>query len=190
MKYLIILFIVFVLFSCTSFRVTNKEISKYNPYKKGDLLVYKDSKNTFDTIKVTKIKKGFGKDPLAFFPTTHGIKVYGEFISKKHEPNNPYRGKYEVLISGLSNSKDDLKLFLQFFLNIKDDKILSCSIYTEATDTVIIEVFNNTDFPKTTGYLKKIIWSSKKGFLKYEYEDGSYNELVAFIRKNKNIHIE
>lgn len=181
---------IFLLFSCSSFRVTNREISKYNPYKKGDLLVFKDNKNTFDTIKITKIKKGYGKDPLDLLPTTHGIDVYGEFTSKKHEPNNPFSGKYEVSIFGLRKSKGIEQLVQQFFLNIKDDKILSCDFFTEASDTEMIELLNNTDFPKTTGYLKKITWSKKKGFLKYEYEDGSYNELVALIRKNKNILTE
>lgn len=190
MKSIIVLFIILLLFSCGSFRVTNKEISKYNPYRKGDLLIFKDNKNTFDTIIITKIKKGYGKDPLAILPSAHGIEVYGEFTSKKHEPNNPYTGKYEVSLFGLAKSKGNEKLIQQFFLNIKDDKILSCSIFSEATDTEIIEVLNNTDFPKTTGYLKKIIWSNKKGFLKYEYDDGSYNELVAFIRKNKNMLTE
>lgn len=172
-----------LLASCAPARLTKEELA-FNPYKKGDVLVYKDSNNTVDTIIIKRVKRyGATKGGLYLLPHYHILDVRGKFTSKKHESTNPDLAKYGFSVISLRKDMENTKLQVPFHL--KGDKMFYCD---KAINLIDAECVTFRFEPQSYQPLVEIDYEKRFGFTRYVYSDGTVTRLVAFIRDKKNIY--
>ena len=190
----------FMLNACTKYKLT-KEDKKWQPYKEGDVLVFKSSKNEIDTIFVKDISvNSHTANPLDVSPYYQGMSVTGEITLQKpfHNSSGHIFNTEFIDILSLGASKDYSSI--TFSLKKRSDTLkypstrlsiraLNSLFKTKARlkyGSIEIEAKEESDLPFNYD-LKNYWWSKEFGYVRYEFKNGYYWELHEFVRKGKNI---
>ena len=150
---------------------------QYQPYEKGDLLVFKSSELKINRIRVTEVNTVIADDdPLAFFPK----KIQILFVLS----TNTF-----LKIEGDRN--DGATLYLSLRLGNKRTPTHSIQLKELIESKPFSKVDKNiVRIPAKESYnsfhgdfdLAAIYWDLKFGYHKIEYKDGSFWELTLFQR--------
>lgn len=189
----------FTLNACTKYKLS-KEDKKWQPYKKGDVLVFKSSSNEIDTVFIRKIHTHTnGDDPLTPKSFHQSLFVDAEVSLREPRIQNkkPYYREYIGVLSmyagkGTSSITFDLNkrsdtlsfpsnLLLTFSLKSLENKVSNLRYKS-------FEIIPNLSNDLSNDYdLKNYWWSKEFGYVRYEFKNGYYWELQEFLRKGKNI---
>ena len=174
---IIILFLPMLILSCKKYKLSDDDL-KWQPYKKGDLLIFQSNKGEIDTIQVTEIEiYNNPDDPLAIFPNI----IQSLFVN----------GKKNIL--ELQAGKNGS--FIQFTLKLGDNNLKYPGVVknikevfpkTSSENEFIIEAKEYYDNMKDVSFdLRYIYWSKDYGYLGLEFKDNYIWKLKSFIRNNK-----
>ena len=196
-KYIvIILFLSSFIQACKTQRIS-EEGKKWQPYLKGDILIFKSNENKRDSIFIDKIKSHSNpNDPLS----TGKKKYESLFISGEISLRNPIKTKLGHIfnrerIDILQMTLDDNQTYIKFVLSKKSDSLkYPTTVLTlnelkkkiNNNSSAEIEAKEYYDLPFDYD-LKSFRWSKKYGYTRYEFKNGTYWELEKFIRKGDNI---
>lgn len=183
-KYTLVL-IVAILYSCTCRQVnlTKNEMQWLDPYKKGDLLIFKSNKGNIDTILVSDKEEFYTNEKCQWF-TVGDTQKQGINIDLK--PTICHNESYcEGEISIIKSNVDDetapfFRIFgLEFSKSvaqlIKQKVVLSTTgkVYDSAylfQDEINADNYGNN-------YMKLFFWDKEDGLIKYESNDGEIFEI-------------
>lgn len=194
---IVVILTLFMINACTKYKLT-KEDKKWQPYKEGDVLIFKSSKNEVDSIFISKIETSInGDDPLTPKSFNQSLFIDADVSLKKPRIQNkkPY---YRESIGTLSMYAEKSGSYITFSLNKKNDTLdyptLELSIDSLANlfkirsklkyKSIEISLGDNNDFSHD---LKNYWWSKEFGYVRYEFKNGYYWELKKFLRKGKDI---
>lgn len=189
----LILLIIFIFSSCKT-NLKQEEI-KWNPYKKGEILVFTSNMGENDTIFILDVTN-------ELHPTRHGTELpvftYNQNIEILVKHTDPNYDRY--LISNffeLEARTKDSPTTIRFLLAAKNSWLYGGSYkleklkekeqvklkvpFGEFNDVLIIED-TEEEYAHRTNYVKKIYWSRSEGYVKWEKLDGTTWEL-----KNKYV---
>lgn len=196
-KYIIILFLSSFLIQACKTQKLSKEDKEWQPYSKGDVLVFKSNDNKRDSIFIDKIESHSNpNDPLS----TGKKKYESLFVSGEISLQNPIKTKIGHIfnrerIDVLQMTLDENQTYIKFVLSKKSDSLkYPTTVLTlnelkkkiGSNSSVEIEAKEYYDLPFDYD-LKSFMWSKKYGYTRYEFKDGTYWELEKFIRKGNNI---
>lgn len=185
MKKLIIISLVLMLFSCRTYKLTKEDL-EWQPYKKGDVLVFKSNRGELDTIQIKSVEIHTNPDdPLALFPN----KVQSLFVV----------GKSEIL--KLHAGKNGHKIEFKIHLGSNDLKSPVTILYLDEDSLFYLKEveYNNKKSYKITAKesrgnmqdrsfdLRYIYWSKEYGYLGFEFKDNYVWALKSFIRDGNEI---
>ena len=192
-KYINFFLVILILTGCKKYTFSSKEL-QWQPYKAGDILIIESNEKTIDTIWIKEIEVYSNpNDNLALLPDY----VETMFVSGEYKPqyvnqkiNNDK--KYFVELLKLNSQE---KSYINFSLSQPKSNISYPSVLCYISDLKnkfeqkkknIIEIkANDINDIQTDG--KSFLWSKNYGYLKYNFNDGSFWELKEFIRDGKNI---
>ncbi len=195
-----IIFSVILTISCSRTYRLSKSDFEWQPYKKGDILVFKSIDNERDTIFINGIKSYLNPDD-PMMP-----KEYNEtlFISGERSLSKPrkqaghlfYREYIDILevFSGEENTyltfvfkkKSDTLSYPTTVLSIDNLKYKFKEKSKLSHNSILIEAKDYYDL--NFEYDLNFFWWSKQfGYVRYEFKNGIYWELEKFIRKGVNI---
>ena len=166
--------------SCSTYKLTESDL-EWQPYREGDLLVFKSNLGEIDTIIVRSIETyNNPDDPLAFLPN----KIQSLFVNGKQNILELDAGKKES--------------YIHFTLKL-GDKNLRCPNIIKSikelakkksgqNEIIEIEATEYYDNLKELNFdLKNIYWSKEYGYIKLEFKNQYNWELQSFIRNGKNL---
>lgn len=186
----------FLIQACKTQKLS-KEDKEWQPYSKGDILVFKSSDNKRDSIFIDKIESHSNpNDPLS----TGKKKYEFLFVSGEITLQEPIKTKLghtfdRERIDILQMTLDDSNSYIKFVFSKKSDSlkypttVLSINELEGKVDEnnpVKIKAKEYYDLPFDYD-LESFWWSKKYGYTRYEFKNGSYWELEKFIRKGRNI---
>lgn len=199
MKNLIILInLIFITLSCKSFRL-NKEDLEWQPYKKGDILVFESNHGERDTIKIKSIEIFTNPDdPLAVVPKkVETLFVSGEYYHnpKKDIMGRMYSSTYcDVIEMGTSK----MGSYIDFKFRLGDNKLKYPSVVLSIEEMNKIRKDNyerykieakeyNDNMRDQPFDLRYIYWNKEYGYLVLEFKNNYIWTLKSFIRDGKEI---
>ena len=185
---LIIFLISTLLFSCGK-RIEMPENEKeWNPYKVGEVLIFRSSDNELDTIKVKKITDNMfpdGPGPLKYY--NESLWVFVEHTDPNYDrhlrnsfleietgtPEHPTTISFRLLAKNAvfyhrNRTLDELNSMKQITLETPFGKF---SDVLEINDT-------ERRYSKRSKFVEKIYWSKSNGYLKFIKKDGKTWELI------------
>nr|WP_299484902.1 hypothetical protein [uncultured Allomuricauda sp.] len=195
-NYLIILALSSFLFACKSQKISNDD-RKWQPYLKGDVLIFKSNENKKDSIFINKIESyNNPKDPLGASQKKYeSLFISGEVSLKKPIKTRLGHTFNKERIDILEMVSDSNQTFIKFVFNKKSDS-LKYPITVLTLDSLKKRV-NGDGFVKIDAKeyydlsfdydLKSFIWNKKYGYTRFNLKNGTYWELEEFLRKDKNI---
>jgi hypothetical protein len=166
--------------SCSTYKLTESDL-EWQPYRKGDLLVFKSNFGEIDTIIVRSIETYKNPDdPLAILPNN----MQSIFVNGKQNILEIDAGKKESYIHFTLKLGDKYLKYPNIVKSIKElDKEKS-----KQNKIVAIEAKEYYDNLKELDFdLKNIYWSKEYGYIKLEFKNEYYWELQSFIRNGKNL---
>ncbi|RZK01517.1 MAG: hypothetical protein EOO46_20055 [Flavobacterium sp.] len=179
MKKIIVVFLVFTIYSCncTQVYLSDKEKQWVFPYKKGDVIIFKSNRGNFDTL-VVVAKETVFTNPDCLLEI--GSKQR-EDISIKLQPNkchNQYYCEGEIAIT--KNDYEDNQPFFRIFgLEYSDSSIntkLFKTSFTSSNGKKYISAYLFKDGLNAdnygSNYLKSFYWDKLDGLIRYESNDG------------------
>ncbi|WP_128414662.1 hypothetical protein [Flavobacterium sp. Root901] len=186
MKKCILITICFAIYSCTCKQVnlTKNEKEWLNPYKKGDILIFKSNLGSIDTVKVID-KTEFITNENCQWLTIGDTQNQGINIDLK--PNichNKFYCKGEVSIIK-SNVDDETAPFfrifgLEFSKNV--DRLIKRKVVLSTTGKVYKSAYLFQDKINAdnsgNNYMKTFFWDKIDGLIKYESNDGEIFEVT------------
>lgn len=203
MKKIFILILVSLIVSCKTESKIDTILLDWQPYKIGDKLVFKSTKNESDTIFVKEIESYTNTTRnnhfvLPYYHTT--VFISGEisltkpFISSIG--NRVTRDYVGLLKFSFEEDNDYLTLNLEkrrdtlshvpVAIHIKE--LTSMFKNKSEDESVEIDIKSFRNYDTYLSYdLKTFFWSKKFGYTKYEYKSGDSWILTEFIRDGKNI---
>lgn len=197
-KYIIvILFLSSFLIQACKTQKLSKADKEWQPYSKGDVLVFKSSDDKRDSIFIDKVESHFNpNDPLR----TSEKKYEFLFVSGEITLQKPIKTKLghtfnRERIDILQMTSDDSRSYMKFVFSKKSDSlkypttVLSIDELKEKIDedsSVEIKAKEYYDLPFDYD-LESFLWNKKYGYTRFEFKNGTYLELEKFIRKGKNI---
>ncbi|WP_299362486.1 hypothetical protein [Winogradskyella sp.] len=194
----ICLLLLIVSFGCKQYHVTD-EVKRWQPYKKGDLIVFQSSKGELDSIFIKGVESSFlADDNLSISPDKHeNITVTGEIIL-----DEPIINSLGQIIKGeeisVLNIYADERTYFNFEYNKPSDSLnypstsLSFedlkSLFNNKTinNDVVIDAVHQYDSPIIYD-LKRIWWNKKFGYTKFEFNNGYSLSLIKFVRDKEDI---
>ncbi|QHI38862.1 hypothetical protein IMCC3317_42620 [Kordia antarctica] len=197
-----ILIISFLLVGCTKYKLSITDL-EWQPYLKGDILVFQSNMSEIDTVYITEINTySNAEDHLAISSDHHETLFVSGLVTlarpkKDHLGNYYYKGGIKLL----SMYADD-DSHIEFELNKIGDSLRYASAkYTINEITKYYEESSKIDFNniedvvsmetsityKIDYDLKNIWWSKEYGYVRYEYKNNYYWELKKFIRNGEDI---
>ena len=188
-KNLSFLLIILFIQSCSSISY------EFNPYRNGDLLIFKDIHNNLDTVEIltTEIYTN-GVDPLS-------TSVYGQTLIVTANYSSPKFGSDEKIVGEyFSINKPSDYIYFHFKFQLKQAKFYGNSLkFTEYRalkklnflsrgytfkDVVKIESDNN-EYAKEKNFINYLYWSKEWGYVKAVLADNEW-VLIKRIRKNNS----
>jgi hypothetical protein len=201
-KLILAMSIISTLFGCKTQKLATEDKS-WQPYKKGDILIFKSNKNKKDSIFVNKIESHFNpKDPLSStnekFET---LFVSGDITLQKPKKTKLGRIFNKEKIGILEMTLDESNKYLKFVFKKKSDTLkypTTVLTLNELKNKVNrkkdIKAFNSIEIEAKEYYdlpfkfdLKNFWWSKNFGYVRYEFKNGEYWELKEFVRDGINI---
>ena len=179
-RIMILLAIVFMLFSCRTYKLSKSDL-EWQPYKKGDRLVFESNKGELDTIQIENIESHINSDdPLAVLPD----KLQTLFVVEKRsflEMEAGEKGSYIHFTIRLG--KNNLK-YPGVVQRIKEMNELN----VDENGRYVIETKEYYDNMKDRSFdLRYIYWSKEYGYLGLEFKDNYIWSLKSFVRDGKEI---
>ena len=188
--------------SCGKTYKLSEEALAWQPYKVGDVLIFKSNKGEIDTIYVREINSHTNpSDPLDFFPDYHqSLFVTGEIKLREPKVDMMKKKYFTENINLLNLHADEESPFFYFVFEKKTDTLdypttaltldsLKLEFKTKKKlkyGAILIQAKEHYDLPFDYD-LANFWWSKEYGYVRYEFKDGYYWELREFIRDNKNI---
>lgn len=179
MKKLIGLFLaLFMLFSCKTYKMSENDL-KWQPYKKGDVLIFESNKGEIDTVVIKSIETYINPDdPLAVFPN----KLQSLFVISERsilEMSAGEKGTYINFTMHLGNNKLKYPNTLRSITEMDEAK-------KDKNNRYVIEANEYYDNMKDRPFdLRYIYWSKEYGYLGLEFKDNYVWTLMSFIRDGK-----
>jgi len=176
-----------------NYSLSNSDL-RWNPYKGGEVLVFKSNQGDTDTIFVRVIEKTkTDDDPLAAFPNKREVL---SVVVKRTNPT-PMNSKNQMEDSFFElYAVKDKNTLIDFGLMAKNAWFYGESFYIndlnkldESTldinghiynDVVVIEPqekIRNEYYDEREEFVTKIYWSKRKGYIRYELKNGVFWEL-------------
>lgn len=187
----------FITFTSCKVYHLSVEDNEWQPYEKGDILVFNNSNGKLDTLNIIDsyvYKSGKAIEPYNFKNGKSEINVSiattnSEFVNEKSygildnriklfNIQNNQNGKFLVFTKYNYLDKIDFSLKVESMQKFyyKDDKFGDCYLIDEIdTHTYSKSSYNS------------ILFSKKYGYLKFDLKDGSSIKLKKFIRGGVNI---
>lgn len=181
-------------FGCGKNYSLSKSDLRWNPYKGGEVLVFKSNQGDTDTIYVRIIEKAkTDDDPLAASPNKREVLN----VVVKHTNPTPTNSKDQMEDSFLElYAARDKNTLIDFDLMAKNSWFYGESFYIndlnrlkESTldingniykDVVVIEPqekIRNEYYDEREEFVTKIYWSKSKGYIRYDLKNGVFWEL-------------
>lgn len=179
--------------SCFNSRtyLTPEQIS-WNPYKDGQVLVFKSSKNEIDSINIKEIE--------AVFPDGMGVPDHNQrlrVLALHTDPRDANKDWETYILRISTESKKlgepsqigfDLRLKNSWFFEEKYDfdwvaaqPEIGVSVpYGELSDVIELNDKGRDD-PDTELDIRTIYWSKSKGYVRLDKYDGTFWELIEII---------
>lgn len=181
MKRLIVLFsVLLMLFSCRTYKLSQSDL-EWQPYKKGDVLIFESNKGEKDTVKIESVEVYTNTDePLAVFPN----KLQSLFVIAE-------KGVLEMTASESGTS-------VHFTIRLGKNKLKHSSVVQS------IKEMNGLNKDKNGRYvieakeyydnmidqpfdLRYIYWSKEYGYLGLEFKENYIWTLKSFDRDGKEL---
>ncbi len=183
-----IFFLVFImLYSCNCRQVDLKDSEKewLNPYKRGDILVFKSNRGNVDTLFVTEKNEFFTNEYCEWF-TIGNTQNQGINIDlKSNICHNESYCESEISIIKSNIDKETAPFFRIFGLEFSD--VISKLIKQKVVLSTTGKIYNNSYLFQSevnannygNNYLKSFFWDKKDGLIKYESNDGEIFEISS-----------
>lgn len=184
----IIILTTILLTSCGK-RIEMPESEKmWNPYKVGEVLIFKSSENELDTIKVEEINDNIfpdGPTPLKYY--NESLWVFVEHT----DPNYDRHLKSNFL--EIRTGTPEKPATISFGLLAKNSVFYDSSRTIEELDSMeltfletpigkfsdVLEIYDKARrYSERDNFVEKIYWSKSNGYLKFEKKDGKTWELI------------
>ena len=169
-----------LIISCSSYNLSNRDIG-WQPYRKGDILIFKSNNEETDTIIIRSVETyNNSDDHLAIFPNS----IQSLFVN----------GKQNIL--ELQAGKNGS--FIHFTLKLGNRNLKYPNV-VESVNEIVHKKFDNNEIIviKAKEYydnlkdlpfdLRNIHWSKVFGYVKLEFINEYFWELQSFIRGEKNL---
>ena len=169
-----------LLLSCSSYKLSEHDLD-WQPYRKGDLLIFKSNTEEIDTIKVRSVETyNNPDDPLAFFPNS----IESIFVSGEQNILELQAGKNCSFIHFTLKLGDKNLKYPNVVISVKElDQNQSNN-----NEIVVIKANEYYDNLKDLKFdLKSIYWSKEFGYIKMEFNNEYFWELQSFVRGEKNL---
>lgn len=185
----------------------NEDSIDWQPYKERDVLIFKSSKGQTDTvwIKTIKIRNADANPEYFDFKRFETLSVEGEISLNPPFQNSNKSVFYKTHISLIYlNAGDPDYISFEFSerlnkdyfyptirMNIEDLKKMNENVqqFNFNSIKVIIEdpkiLYSNSK--DDISQLEAFLWSKTYGYTRFEFSDGSFKELIKFIRNDVNI---
>lgn len=180
MKRLIFLFsVLLMLFSCRTYKISQSDL-RWQPYRKGDVLIFESNKGEIDTIDVENVEVYTNPDdPLAVFPN----KLQSLFVLSQKS------------ILEMSANKGGTSIHFTIRLGNNHLKYPSTVVGVKELESIkmekgryVIEAKEYYDNMKDVPFdLRYIYWSKEYGYLELEFKENYIWTLKSFIRDGKEI---
>ena len=175
----LLLFALLVLFSCNKYKISKSDL-EWQPYEKGDVLIFESNKGEKDTIVVKSIDSyNNTDDPLALFPDKTEIL----FVMSQKNRSLLFMKAY----SGGTYFRFEIRL------GNNDLRYASTVLYVEELANndegcIKFEAIENYDNMKDIpSDLKSITWSKELGYLALEFKGDYIWTLKSFVREGKEL---
>ncbi|MFT3796631.1 hypothetical protein [Flavobacterium sp.] len=163
----------------------SKRSVKFNPYQKGDTLVFRSNSGDRDTIFITSVEKVMMPGPpLAVFPIRTQIL---QVMARKTDSN--FQRYLENPLLEIDNTMVDFYLWTRggTFYNGSFFDLAALQKMPRSTQTIggktyedIIAIKSpNTEYQSRSNFIETLYWSISSGFVKYELRNGKVWELQA-----------
>jgi hypothetical protein len=177
---MIILTIVLMLISCKTYKLSKSDL-EWQPYKKGDRLVFESNKGELDTIKIINVETYINADdPLSLLPN----RLQTLFVVEKKsflEMEAGVKGSYIHFTIRLGKNK---LRYPGVVLTINEMNRLN----KDENGRYVIDAKEYYDNMKDRPFdLRHIYWSKEYGYLGLEFKDNYIWTLKSFVRDGKEI---
>ncbi len=171
---------VLMLFSCKTYKISQSDL-EWQPYKKGDILIFESNKGEIDTINIKNVEVYTNpNDPLVVFPTKlQTLFVLGENAAVlEFKAGEKSTDIHFILRLGKNNLKYPCTVLdIKEFENMKMKK-----------GKYRIEAKEYYDNMKDVPFdLRYIYWSKEYGYLGLEFKENYIWTLKSFVRGGKEI---
>lgn len=182
--------------SCNKFKLSENDLN-WQPYKVGDILVFKSNKAEIDSIYITEVESHSNpEDYLAVFSDEHEILFVSGELSKSDESN--YNNRSVSLISMFADGNSEMRFefkkindSFQYPTTIVPIDSMKYMMMNNKKEFLhlndVIEIIANDYYFEGEYDLQKFYWSKKYGYVSYNYNNGISWKLEKFIRNGKNI---
>lgn len=196
---ILVVSLVIIFTSCKVYKLRYND-NEWQPYKKGDVLIFENSNGKFDTISVKKSNTRNSKliNPYSFYEKKHQVNSsIGELSNT--EPtiveSRPILFKRHICLVSISSEDDTVNIGFSEYkpaanfdisISIKEMNLFlyKDNLYGECFKIINIDNYINGGFKSI---LTSLLFSKKYGCLEFKFKDGSFAKLKEFIRDGKNI---
>lgn len=181
MKRLIVLFsVLLMLFSCKTYQLSQKDL-EWQPYKKGDVLLFESNKGEIDTIDIKNVEVHTNPDdPLSVFPNKlQSLFVIAEKGVLEMKANESGTSVHFTIRLGENKLK-----YPNVVQSIKEMNGLN----KDKNGRYIIEAKEYYDNMRDQSFdLRYIYWSKEYGYLGLEFKENYVWTLKSFVRDGKEL---
>lgn len=183
-----------ICFGCKTYKLDNKDM-EWNPYKAGDILVFKDDFGVFDTVYITSINVFTNpSDPLSVHPEHIQSMVVEASYTDPYRSNIRIEGGYLKLTKrqdGLSVYFDlkmrNALLYDNMFLAKDLDRLKPMRIDDPRSNYLgVIEIrSSDTQYANRSNFIKSFYWKKGVGYVKIQLANNTWmlvNKSNATIR--------
>ncbi len=175
-----------MIFSCKRYKLSETDL-EWQPYKKGDRLIFESNKGEIDTIIIESVESYFNADDhLSLLPSTvQTLFVMGNIELLKLS-SDKYGSKVEFK---LRLGKNDLK-YPGIILYLNEENLeASEEVEFNTKRCYKIKAIESRGNMKNRSFdLNYIYWSMRYGYLGLEFKDNYVWNLKSFTRNGKEIY--
>lgn len=178
-KAILLLSLMALLFSCRKYRLSESDL-EWQPYEKGDKLVFESTKGELDTIQIESIEEHINPDdPLAIFPNM----IQSLFVLEERAFLQLRAGEKETYIHfeiHLGKNKFNYPRIVKSVNELNQLKKTGTNKYIIKAEEYYYNL-KGKDFD-----LRYIHWDKEYGYIKLEFEDSYSWHLKSFLRNGVN----